>query len=54
MDGTPLLFASGASSDPMPLGVVEGHVKILSLKEVGLAGGNPQTKVAPENVLSVC
>jgi hypothetical protein len=35
-----MLVISAASSDSLPSGVMEGHLKIVSLKEVELADGN--------------
>ncbi len=44
-----LLFAGSASINAAPTGFVEGHLKIVSLKEVELAGGSPPADVATVN-----
>ena len=44
-----LLFAGGASIDAVPTGFVEGHLKIVSPKEVELADGSPPADVATVN-----
>jgi hypothetical protein len=43
----PMLVIGAASSDGLPSGVMEGHLKIVSLKEVELADGNAPA-VTPE------
>jgi hypothetical protein len=44
-----VLAGSAASNDALPSGVVEGHLRIFSLKEVELADGNAPTKTTAEN-----
>jgi hypothetical protein len=44
-----LLFAGSASINAAPTGFVEGHLKIVSPKEVELAGGSPPADVATVN-----
>lgn len=44
-----VLIGSATSSDALPSGVVEGHLKIVSLKEVELADADSSTKVTVEN-----
>ena len=43
------LFSGIFSSDAEPSGFLEGHLKIVSLKEVDLADGNTPTKFAADN-----
>jgi len=44
-----LLFAGSASINAAPTGFVEGHLKIVSPKEVELADGSPPAHVATVN-----
>ena len=44
-----LLVAGSASINAAPTGFVEGHLKIVSPKEVELAGGSPPADVATVN-----
>ena len=44
-----LLLAGSASINAAPRGFVEGHLKIVSPKEVELADGNAPTKATAEN-----
>jgi len=44
-----MLAGSAASDNALPSGVVEGHVKIISLKEVELADADVSTKATSVN-----
>jgi hypothetical protein len=44
-----ILAVSAASDNALPSGVVEGHVKIISLKEVELADADVSTKATSVN-----